>query len=263
MKKLIALLMAVVMAFAMVACQAPAAEPVVEEPVVEEPVVEEVVEEPAEEEVAEEPVVEEEVVEEEPELLTVNVGELFANVGMVAAEEYAFVCSDGYEHKVIAEDIAGCTLFAVDGRIDGLSPDLEGTGYTIMDVVEIIPVELTAETIDAAAGVQRIIVFESTANKAGLEVTEQPRGDETATNCYSFAAFAEAALWCEPLEEISVVATDGYAADYLFADVNEKYVTFGHAAAPTFAGEKADPNIEPWFMAYIVLGAEAVAFAAY
>ena len=46
-------------------------------------------------------------------------------------------------------------------------------------------------------------------------------------------------------------------------DVHEKFVTFGHSKRPTLAGPTADTNIEPWFMAYMNLGCEVVAFAAY
>ena len=110
---------------------------------------------------------------------------------------------------------------------------------------------------------QRIIVFEGVVEEYGLAASEQPRGDETAADCYSFAEFADAALWTTPLEEVQIVATDGYVSAHLYMDIAEKYVSFGHSAAPTFAGETADVNVEPWHMAYIDLGAEAVVFADY
>ena len=256
MKKWIALLMALAMVAALAACAPAATEPdPTEAPAVTEEPEAEPTAEPTEEPVAEPT--------EEPQeaLPAVSVQELFEAVGMVEAEAYDFVCADGYTQNVIAEDIPECTIEHVDGRVDACVPGIGD--YTLMNIVSIVPEGLTEDTIDPEGGAQRILVFEGSIVKDQLEVSEQPRGDETATECYSFAAFADANLWTTPLEEITIVATDGYEGSQLYMDVYEKYVSFGHSAAPTLAGETADINVEPWHMAYINLGAEVVAFAAY
>lgn len=256
MKKWIALLMALAMVAALAACAPAATEPdPTEAPAVTEEPEAEPTAEPTEEPVAEPT--------EEPQeaLPAVSVQELFEAVGMVEAEAYDFVCADGYTQNVIAEDIPECTIEHVDGRVDACVPGIGD--YTLMNIVSIVPEGLTEDTIDPEGGAQRILVFEGSIVKDELEVSEQPRGDETATECYSFAAFADANLWTTPLEEITIVATDGYEGSQLYMDVYEKYVSFGHSAAPTLAGETADINVEPWYMAYIKLGAEVVAFAAY
>lgn len=256
MKKWIALLMALAMVAALAACAPAETEPdPTEAPAVTEEPEAEPTAEPTEEPVAEPT--------EEPQeaLPAVSVQELFEAVGMVEAEAYDFVCADGYTQNVIAEDIPECTIEHVDGRVDACVPGIGD--YTLMNIVSIVPEGLTEDTIDPEGGVQRILVFEGSIVKDQLEVSEQPRGDEIATECYSFAAFADANLWTTPLEEITIVATDGYEGSQLYMDVYEKYVSFGHSAAPTLAGETADINVEPWYMAYINLGAEVVAFAAY
>lgn len=258
MKKWIALLMALAMVAALAACAPAATEPdPTEAPAVTEEPEAEPTAEPTEEPVAEPT----EEPQEEAALPAVSVQALFEAVGMVEAEAYDFVCADGYTQNVIAEDIPECTIEHVDGRVDACVPGIGD--YTLMNIVSIVPEGLTEDTIDPEGGVQRILVFEGSIVKDELEVSEQPRGDETATECYSFAAFADANLWTTPLEEITIVATDGYEGSQLYMDVYEKYVSFGHSAAPTLAGETADINVEPWYMAYIKLGAEVVAFAAY
>ena len=256
MKRWIAALVALLAVVSLIACTPaePAAEPT------EAPA--EATAEPTEEPAAEPTEAPAEPTEEPaPELPAVSVSELFEALGMVEAEAYDFVCADGYVHNIIAEDIPACTIEHVDGRVDARVP---GVGdNTLRSIAYIIPEGLTAETIDPEGGVQRIIVFEGVVEEYGLAASEQPRGDETAADCYSFAEFADAALWTTPLEEVQIVATDGYESAHLYMDIAEKYGSFGHSAAPTFAGETADVNVEPWHMAYINLGAEAVVFADY
>lgn len=270
MKKTLALLLSLVMVLAMAACTTPAPKDEVKQdpaPVVEEPTAEPVVEEPTAEPVVEEPTAEPAV--EEPtaepaaeDALEVDVAELFAAVGMVEAESYDFVCADGYAQNVIAADIPQCKIIHVEDRIDASVPGIGN--YTLYNIYYIIPSGLTKEAIDPAAGVQRIVVFEGAVIADELEESQQTRGsDKLYDKCYSFAQLAEKSLWATPAEEITLVAIDGYESEQLLMDLNEKYITLGHKRMPTFAGEKADKNIEPWYMAYMLLGNEAVAFARY
>jgi len=67
----------------------------------------------------------------------VSVLELFGALGMVEAEAYDFVCTDGYTHKIKAEQIGECYINHVSGRIDGVVPGIGS--YTLMSLLYIVP----------------------------------------------------------------------------------------------------------------------------
>ena len=191
-----------------------------------------------------------------------SVASLFEALPMARADSYDFCCVDGYVYTVPAEQISDCYIGWVDERVDGFVP---GIGeQSLYDLHYIIPTGIDEETIDPSGGVQRIILFENGAYSAELDPSDQPRGEGCiVTKCYSFSEFAEANLWTEPGGDVAIVGMDGYSGTQPYKNLLPKYITFGYSKAPTFAGAASDIYIEPWFTAYLNLGAEAVAFAPY
>ncbi|MGI5888985.1 MAG: hypothetical protein ACOX6J_06405, partial [Oscillospiraceae bacterium] len=129
------------------------------------------------------------------EFSEVSVSSLFDGLGMASADSYDFVCADGYTQTVPASDIAECSIVHVDGRIDAAVPGIGDE--TLWNIMYIVPTGLTEDTISADGGVQRIIIFEGVIESAGLTASEQKRGSDTVSDCYSFQEFADAALWTE------------------------------------------------------------------
>ena len=67
----------------------------------------------------------------------ISLAKVFEDIGMVEAENYEFVCDDGYVHTAPAADIAESYIKWVDGRVDGVCPGLGE--YTLYSVVYIQP----------------------------------------------------------------------------------------------------------------------------
>ncbi|MEL7608907.1 MAG: hypothetical protein AAGU74_05335 [Bacillota bacterium] len=191
-----------------------------------------------------------------------KIAPLFKALAMARADSYDFVCLGGFVHTVPGEQIPDCAFGWIGERVDGFAPGIGGG--SLHNLHYIVPTGVNEQTIDPNGGVQRIILFENGAYRAGLAPSDQPRGGGCiVTKCYSFSEFASANLWTEPQGEIAIVGMDGYIGIQPYENILPKYVTFGFSKAPTFAGAASDIYIEPWFTAYLNLGAEAVAFAPY
>jgi len=180
-----------------------------------------------------------------------SVLDLFEAVGMKVADAYDFVCTDGYTHKIAAEDIPDCMIARNDGRIDGFVP---GIGeYTLMDVVAIQVSGLEQPDVR----VSRITVFENGA--IGLASSEQPFGSDKRVG-YSVADFAQKNFTFKPSEDVTIVASDGYTATEAYALFVEKYICLQGSDAPIVIGASQDKNWAVWNMAHISFGRDAVCF---
>ena len=118
-------------------------------------------------------------------------------------------------------------------------------------VVEEAPAEEAAvEEAPAADGVNRIIVWNTAV--ADLTSSEQPRGAEMRV-AY---AFADVVAKCEiaGTEPCQVIGSDGYAADEMYDDLMQKYLTLEGESAPIVVGEAQDPDWAVWEVAYVRVG---------
>lgn len=119
---------------------------------------------------------------------------------------------------------------------------------------EAVVEEAPAEEAPAADGVNRVIVWNTAV--ADLTSSEQPRGGETRVA----HAFADVVAKCEiaGTEPCQVIGSDGYAADELYDDLMQKYLTLEGESAPIVVGEAQDPDWAVWEVAYVRIGNDAI-----
>lgn len=67
----------------------------------------------------------------------ISVKEMFDALGMVQADNYNFICTDGYTQTVAAADIADCYISWIDDRIDAEVPGIGD--YTLYSILYIQP----------------------------------------------------------------------------------------------------------------------------
>ena len=64
---------------------------------------------------------------------------VFEDIGMVEADAYDFICSDGYTATIPADEIGECSLKQIEGRADGIVP---GVGDdSLWDLLYVQPAE--------------------------------------------------------------------------------------------------------------------------
>lgn len=66
---------------------------------------------------------------------TLNVGDIFSTLGMVEADSYTFVATDGFSFDVAAADIGDCILYRNEASVNGTLTGL--TGGDMRDVLYI------------------------------------------------------------------------------------------------------------------------------
>lgn len=52
----------------------------------------------------------------------IPITQVFEDIGMVEADSYDFICSDGYTATVTAEELSECSVRQIEGRADGIVP---------------------------------------------------------------------------------------------------------------------------------------------
>jgi hypothetical protein len=69
---------------------------------------------------------------------TLDVEKVFSDLGMVEADTYKFVASDGFSVDVSADDIADCTLKKVDNAVNAAIPELTGGDLKELLYIEVV-----------------------------------------------------------------------------------------------------------------------------
>lgn len=97
---------------------------------------------------------------------------LFEDLGMVAAEEYEFVCTDGWTEAIHVDDLEEVEIFINEetNTIDATS--IAYAGYTLANLQYIIPVDMEQGAEAPAEGVAKINVFANGVGVAGVEAPE-------------------------------------------------------------------------------------------
>ncbi len=67
----------------------------------------------------------------------INVADVFEAIGMVKADSYDFICTDGYTYTVAVEDIGDCYISWIEDRVDAEIPGIDDS--TLFSILYIQP----------------------------------------------------------------------------------------------------------------------------
>ena len=154
-----------------------------------------------------------------------EIPELFAEIGMVDAESYEFVCADGWSETITKEDLAECQIFwNKDGGVDATS--IAYPTYSLMNIQYIVPTGLTQESELPEEGIVKINVA---LNMQGVLDVEPPYAENYAGTWYSSWSVADLLARYDIAVEGDVVATaytDGFSKTESVESFAAKYIAY-------------------------------------
>lgn len=190
-----------------------------------------------------------------------KVPEVFEAIGMADAEEYDFVCADGYTETIMKEDLEKVELFYTDaGTID--SSSVAYPEYTLMNIQYIAVADLTADTQVEEGKVAKLNIFANGAGVMGEEAAAEGYFGGNLYNCYKVSDLLAACEIPESETVTSISYKDGASAEQPYAEFIQKYISLdtGKDRQPWTLGKVQARNDYIANAGYYVLGNNAIAY---
>lgn len=169
---------------------------------------------------------------------------LFEDVGMVEAEEYDFVCADGYSETIHKDDLAEVSIFySESGTIDCSS--VAYPEYSLNNLAYIIPTDSKKDAEAPAEGVAKINVFANSVGVIGTEPTAEGYFGGSVYEAYSVAELLAECEMPEGTKVTSIAYTDGTTMEEDYALFAQKYISLDSSKErQPFTLGKAQPKGE-------------------
>lgn len=162
---------------------------------------------------------------------------LFEDINFAAAEEYDFVCADGYTETIHKDDLAEIRIFRTDaGTIDSNSAAYPE--YTLSNIAYITPVDQEKDAELEAGVIYKLNIFENSVGVIGTEPTHEGYWGGKMINSYKISELLAACELAEGTTVQYVSYKDGATKDEDYALFAQKYISV----------EADDKDRQPWTM---------------
>ena len=149
---------------------------------------------------------------------------LFEDINMAAAEEYDFVCADGYTETIHKDDLAEIRIFRTEnGTIDSNSAAYPE--YTLSNIQYITPADQEKDAELEAGVIYKLNIFENSVGVMGVEPPVEGYWGGKMVNAYKIAELLEAVELAEGTTVKYVSYKDGATKDEDYALFAQKYIT--------------------------------------